>query len=182
MNEDSYLVILGVIVVILFIALIFLTYKVFDLQHKVADGNTLKRHTEKIVQTKTEKINEHQKEHIISEPQKNTIRDVNLTEGISDINESMKQYTMKYHLDSATLASMDGFSIASSHADSEQEAANLTARYRENTITEIGDTHIIPLEYMGEHILIIISTTQRITKERSEMMTRDGRAILSHWL
>lgn len=54
MNEDIYLVILGVIVVILFVALIILTYKVFDIQQKVTDGNKRKIHEEKPAQTKTE--------------------------------------------------------------------------------------------------------------------------------
>ena len=182
MNEDSYLVVLGVIVVILFIALIFLTYKVFELQHKVARGNKQKRYEENLEQTGKEKKHEPQEPKIVAEQQKSITRNVNLTEGVSDINGSMKRYSMKYNLDSATLASMDGFSIASSHADSEQEAANLTARYRENALTDIGDAHIIPLEYRGEPILIIIRTTQKITKEGSDMMIRDGRAVLSHWL
>ncbi len=182
MNKDIYLVALGVIVVILFITLIVLIYKVFDLQQKVADGNKRKIHEEKPAQTKTEQKNEHQEEQIIAGPQNTIIYDVNITEGISDINGSMKRYAMKYNLDSATLASMDGFSIASSHADSEQEAANLTAQYQENTMTEIGNTHIIPLEYRGEQILIMVRTTQQITKERADMMVLDIRSILSHWI
>ncbi|KAF1078904.1 hypothetical protein [Methanogenium sp. MK-MG] len=186
MTEDSYLIILGVVIVILFIALLILTYKVFDLQHRMAGGNKLNIPEEKSAQTKTEQKIEHREEEReeqkIAEPKNTVIRDINLTEGISDISESMRRYTIKYHLDSATLASMDGFLIASSHADSEREAANLTARYRENAMTEVGDTHITPLSYRGEEILLIFRTTQQVTKERAEMMIRDGRSILSHWL
>ncbi|WFN34810.1 hypothetical protein L1S32_01425 [Methanogenium sp. S4BF] len=182
MIEDSYLIILGIIVVILFIALIVLTYKVFDLQHKVADGTKTIIREETQTQKKQEERKEQQAEEIIPEPKNPAIHDVNLTEGVSDINDSMKRYTIKYDLDSATLASKDGFSIASSHADSEQEAANLTARYQVNAITEIGDTHIIPLEYRGEEILILCRTTQKIPGERADMMIRDGKSILSHWL
>lgn len=182
MNEDSYLVILGVIVVILFIALIILTYKLFELQHKVSDGNLHKIHNQMQTVTKEERRTEQQEEEKPAEKGQTIIQGINLTEGISDINESMKRYTIKYNLNSATMASMDGFSIASSHADSEKEAANLTARYQENAMTEIGDTHIIPLKYRGEDILIIFRTTQQITREQEDMMVRDGRSILSHWL
>lgn len=182
MIEDSYLIILGVIVVILFAALIVLTYKVFDLQNKVTDGNKtiIREQTEAQAKEKVQK--EQPEEQSIPEPEKDIICEINLTEDISDINESMKRYTKKYNLDSATLASMDGFSIASSHADSEQEAANLAARYQVNAITEIGDTHIIPLEYRGEKILVLFRTARHIPKERAEMMMRDARSILSHWL
>ncbi|WP_062400173.1 hypothetical protein [Methanogenium cariaci] len=154
MIEESYLIILGVVIVILFIALIILTYKVFDLQHQMAEGNKPNIPEEKPAQTKTaqkdERREEPKPEPKIAEPKNAIIRDINLTEGISDIGgESMKRYTLKYHLDSATLASVDGFSIASSHADSEREAANLTARYQENGMTEIGDTHITPPSVTG---------------------------------
>ncbi len=182
MNEDSYLVILGVIIVILIIALTILIYKVFELQHKTSDGNMQNIREKTQTPTKEEQRKEQQKEEKPAEPDRTIIQSVNLTEGISDINESMKRYTIKYYLESATLASMDGFSIASSHADSEKEAANLTARYRENAMTEIGDTHIIPFKYRGEDILIIFRTTQQITREREDMMIRDGRSILSQWL
>ena len=179
MIEDSYLIILGIIVIVLFIALIILTYKVFELQHEVQHTNQVMKSGE--TQTKEEDRIEQQKEEK-AEPERNIIRDINLTDGSSDINESLKRFTVKYNLDSATLASMDGFSIASSHTDSENEAANLTSRYRENAITEIGDTHIVPLKYRGEDILILFRTTQQITKEQSDMMKKDGGAVLSHWL
>ena len=182
MIEESHLIILGVIVVILFIALIILTYKVFELQNKVTNGNKTIVREETQTQTKKEEPTVHQAEPITLEPENTINHDVKLTEGVSDINESMKRSTKKYNLDSATLASMDGFSIASSHPDSEQEAANLTARYQINAITEVGDTHITPLEYRGEQILILSRTTSHIPKERAEMMIQDGRSILSYWL
>ena len=178
MIEDSYLIILAIIIVILFIALIVLTYKLFELQQRVSNGNlqTIRKET----QPPTQK--EQPKEKNPAEPVQTVVQGINLTEGISDINESMKRYTQKYNLDSATLASMDGFSIASSHAESETEAANLTARYRENAMTKIGDIHIIPLNYRGEDILVIFRTDKQIPREQEDMMIRDGRSILSHWI
>ncbi len=182
MTEYKYLIILGIIVVILFVALIILINKVRNLQNKITDGKKTIIHEQTGAQTKEAVRKEQHKEQLIPEPERDIIHEINLTEGISDMNESMKRFAKKYHLDSTTLASMDGFSIASSHPDSEQEAANLTARYQVNGITEIGDTHIIPLEYKAEKILILFRTVREIPKEQAEMMMRDARIILSHWL
>lgn len=178
MNDDMYLIILSAIIVILFMALIILTYKIFDLQNKISDTKKTDIQEKKQTQS-TKKLPPEQKS---PEPKRTIMPDINLTEGASDINESMKRYARKYTLDSATLASKDGFSLASSHADSEREAANLTARYQENGMTEIGDTHIIPLNYRGEELLILFRTTNKINPEQADMMRRDGGVILSKWL
>jgi len=193
MIEEMYLIILSVIVVILFIALIILSYKVFSLQNSLREKNK-KEKTEETVKTTPETKKEEREEQIErDEPKisqenapakpKPAIRsDINLTDGADDINESMKRFIQKYILDSATLASMDGFSLASSHTDSEKEAANLTARYQEDGITEIGDTHIIPIQYQGEEILILVRTTTPTNPEQATMMKRDGERILAKWL
>ena len=182
MIEETYLIILSVIIVILVIALIVLTYKVFDLQHAASNEKRADVQGDSQAQTSNDnRENLHPEQHT-AEPKKVTIPDINLTEDASDIDESMKRYTRKYSLDSVTLASRDGLSIASSHSDSDKEAANLAARYQENAIQEIGDTHIIPLNYRGEDILILFRTTEQIGKERQDMMIRDGRAVLAHWL
>ena len=180
--DENYLMILGAVVVILVVALILLILKVRNLQNKINDDNKTVIREQTEAQTKEDVRKETKKEQSTPKPEKDIIRDINLMKGISDINESMKRYAKKYHLDSATLASIDGLSIASSHPDSEQEAANLTARYQVNAITEIGDTHIIPLEYMGEKILILSRSVGKIPNDRAEMMMRDAKLILSHWL
>jgi Na+-transporting NADH:ubiquinone oxidoreductase subunit NqrC len=190
MIEEMYLIILSVIVVILLIALIILSYKVFSLQNSLKEINK-KENSEKTVkkahETKKEEREEQTEQKNVQEKHparpKPTIRsDINLTDGAHDINESMKRFAQKFILDSATLASMDGFSLASSHTDSEKEAANLTARYQEDAITEIGDTRIIPIRYQGEEILILVRTTTPMNPEQTNMMKRDGERILAKWL
>lgn len=187
MIEEMYLIILSAIVVILFVALIILTYKVFSLQNSIEDKNNQQiRDKKSNVANETINENHEQEEKVqdnISTKPKATVRlDINITDGARDINESMKRFIQKYMLDSATLASMDGFSLASSHSDSEKEAANLAARYQENTLTEIGDTHIIPLRYRSEEILMIIRTATTINPEQKNMMKHDGDRILTKWL
>lgn len=182
MIDETYLIILSAVVVILFIALIVLSYKVFTLQNTIS--TTQKPDIREAKRTELPKVREADETipEITTEPKRTIIPDINLTEGTSDMNESMKRYTQKYHLDSATLASTDGFSLASSHANSEKEAANLTAIYRENKITEIGETHIIPIDYKGEEILILFRTKYDTSQEQADMMRRDGGIILSNWL
>ena len=190
MIEEMYLTVLSVVVIILFIALIILSYKVFSLQNSLKEKNKPKI-AEGTVKTAPENTKEEQieqNEQKISpknapgRPKPAIRSDINLTDGAHDINESMNRFAQKFILDSATLASMDGFSLASSHADSEKEAANLTARYQENAITEIGDTHIIPIRYQGEEILILVRTAAKINPEQATMMKRDGERILAKWL
>lgn len=190
MIEEMYLIILSAVVVILVIALVILSYKVFSLQNSLREKNK-KETTDKTVKTAPEMKRvdrEDQKRPKISSdnqparPEHAIRPDINLTDGVNDINESMNRFAQKYILDSATLASTDGFSLASSHTNSEQEAANLAARYQENAITEIGDTHIIPIQYQGEEILILIRTTTPIHQEQATMMKRDGEMILTKWL
>lgn len=183
MIDETYLIILSAVVVILFIALMVLSYKVFTLQNTISTTQKPDIHEAKRTELpKVQEANETISPEITTEPTRTIIPDINLTEGTSDMNESMKRYTQKYHLDSATLASTDGFSLASSHANSEKEAANLTAIYRENKITEIGETHIIPIDYKGEEILILFRTKDNTNQEQADMMRRDGGIILSNWL
>lgn len=178
MIDDMYLIILSV-VVLLFICLVILTYKTFDFRNR----NTGAEEKQIIHKETTPPAKENLlPKRKIPAPKRTIVADVNLTEGVSDINESMKRYAQKYILGSATLASADGFSLASSLPNSEKEAANLTARYRENGITEIGDTHMIPLDYRGEEILILFRTKNKINPEQADMMRRDGCIILSKWL
>ena len=85
--DENYLMILGAVVVILVVALILLILKVRNLQNKITDDNKTVIREQTEAQTKEDVRKETKKEQSTPKPEKDIIRDINLTKGISDINE-----------------------------------------------------------------------------------------------
>ena len=112
--------------------------------------------------------------------------DVVDTEGIP---ESMEAITIKYSLESITLASEDGILIASSSNRGEEEAAEFSFMFHETqkirstgfiSLAEVG-VYIYSIDSRDGSILCVIRSENTIEKNRIVKIGEDAKAILKCW-
>jgi len=109
-------------------------------------------------------------------------RTVEIFQDRSDIRRSMEALTDKYSLDSITLASPDGFVIASSDPDADQIAAQYSHMIKKGTKPEDSRTQVFEMHYRGSPLIGIIRVDHPLPATWLSSIEEDARKILNWWL
>jgi hypothetical protein len=108
--------------------------------------------------------------------------DIELIKGKTNIHESMKALSAKYHLVSVTLAAKDGLVVASSMEMPDENGAQYSYLYFNGIEPQNRMVRLFGVNYNGEELACIVRLKQQIPGEWYDAIRNETGDILTWWL